>query len=275
MAESDLSTLLQLLQQQQPTVSTISVKLPEFWTKSPEVWFARVEAQFNTRGISQDQTKYDYVVSSLDINTAEEMQAVLTNPPDDEKYKTLKSALIQTFGKSQLQKDFELLNLSGIGDRRPTALLRKINALNDDPKTLKRALFLSNLPADIKCILASQNFSDLDQLALAADRIWETKSTTAVSAIVNQTISGGAQSMSEGGFAASSGGATFESGSQLPNIDAINKRYRPNQHQRNGPAPVNSQRFVCFYHTKFGPKARRCQPGCSFALPSGNVKASS
>ena len=114
-------------------VHAVSVKLPEFWMKSPEVWFARVESQFGTKGITQDQTKYDHVVSALDINTADEVQSVLLNPPAMNKYDTLKRALIKTFGKSQAQKDAELLNLNGLGDRRPTALMRKINALNDDP----------------------------------------------------------------------------------------------------------------------------------------------
>ena len=127
----------------------MSIKLPEFWTKSPEVWFARVEAQFGTKGITQDHTKYDYIVSALDVNTAEEVQSVLINPPAENKYNTLKKALIKTFGKSQAQKDAELLNLNGLGDKRPTALLRKINAHNDNPQTLKRALFLAKLPSPI------------------------------------------------------------------------------------------------------------------------------
>ena len=42
----------------QPNISAV---LPEFWTTSPEVWFARVEAQFGTKNISTNQTKYDYV----------------------------------------------------------------------------------------------------------------------------------------------------------------------------------------------------------------------
>ncbi|GFR95844.1 retrovirus-related Pol polyprotein [Elysia marginata] len=58
---------------------------------------------------------------------------------------------------------------------KPTALVRKINALNDDPQTLKRALFLSNLPSDIRSILAGQDFIDIGKLAEAADRIWETR----------------------------------------------------------------------------------------------------
>ncbi|GFN96787.1 Pol polyprotein [Plakobranchus ocellatus] len=117
----------------QPNISAVSLKLPEFWTTSPEVWFARVEAQFGTKNISTDQTKYDYVVSALDVKTAEEVQDVLVNPPDANKYSVLKRALLKAFGKSQAQRDNELLNLNGLGGRKPTAVLRKINALKLSP----------------------------------------------------------------------------------------------------------------------------------------------
>ena len=102
------------------------------------------------------------MVSALDFKTAEEVHDVLVNPPQTDKYHSLKCALIKAFGKSQTLRDYELLNLNGLGDRKPTALLRKINALNDDPQTLKRARFLSNLPADVCTIISGQEFSDLD-----------------------------------------------------------------------------------------------------------------
>ncbi|GFO30143.1 transposon ty3-g Gag-Pol polyprotein [Plakobranchus ocellatus] len=179
----------------QPNISAVSLKLPEFWTTSPEVWFARVEAQFGTQNISTDQTKYDYVVSALDVKTAEEVQDVLVNPPDANKYSVLKRALLKAFGKSQAQRDNKLLNLNGLGDRKPTALLRKINALNDDPQSLKRALFLSNLPADIRSILAGQDFSDIQKLAEAADRIWETRGLAPILAPLHAQASGKGQSI--------------------------------------------------------------------------------
>ncbi|GFN87946.1 Pol polyprotein [Plakobranchus ocellatus] len=236
----------------QPNISAVSLKLPEFWTTSPEVWFARVEAQFGTKNISTDQTKYDYVVSALDVKTAEEVQDVLVNPPDANKYSVLKRALLKAFGKSQAQRDNELLNLNGLDDRKPTALLRKINALNEDPQSLKRALFLSNLPADIRSILAGQNFSDIQKLAEAADRIWETRG-----ACVQQVIH------------------TADSSPPAPvTIEAVSRpRFQP---QRRPGSKAPSTQAVCYYHLKFGPQARRCQPGCKFLslLPSGNDNAS-
>ncbi|GFO33314.1 hypothetical protein PoB_005981900 [Plakobranchus ocellatus] len=97
---------------------SVSIKLLEFWSSSPEVWFARVEAQFDTKNITQDQTRYVYVVSALGVRTAEEVQDVLVNPPDADIYATLNNALIKAFGKSQAQRDNELLNLNGLGDKK-------------------------------------------------------------------------------------------------------------------------------------------------------------
>ena len=225
-------------------VSADSLKLPEFWINSPEVWFARVEAQFGTKNITEDQTKYDYTVSALDFRTAEEIQGLLINPPDKNKYIAIKTALIKAFGKSQAQKDLELLNLGGLGDRRPTALLRKINALNDDPITLKRALFLLNLPTDIRSILAGQDFPNIDKLAEAADRIWETRASS------NPVLAECAHT---------------------DQINAFSRPFFPNK-QRKPPLRKESPTDICYYHQRFGSKARRCNAGCKFAdlIPQTN-----
>ena len=67
-------------------------------------------------------------------------------------------------------------SLSGLGDRKPTALLRHIRSLNADPATLLRALFLTQLPHEVRQILAASGKTDLDQLAADADRIMEVPS---------------------------------------------------------------------------------------------------
>ena len=238
-------------------IEAVSIKLPDFWHRAPEVWFARVEAQFGTKKITEDQTKFDYVVSALDMVAAEEIQAILLNPPEENKYPAIKQILVKTYGKTQAEKDAELLNLNGLGDKRPTALLRRINSLNDDPQTLKRALFLSNLPADMRTILAAQNIQDIEKLAEAADNIFDAK--TPSMPLVQEVQSETPQQQVPDECNALSGARPK---SYQPRN---NTRPRPHRRFSGGSPAIPSNPNVCFFHSKFGIEARRCQPGCKFA----------
>ena len=241
MADAELLRVLTEKLENIPThsISAVSLKLPEFWTRSPEVWFAKIEAQFNTRQISSDQTKYDYVLASLEVGVAEEIQSILLNPPDSDKYISIKKALLKTYGKSQAERDTELLNLNGLGDRRPTALLRKIENLNNDPATLKRALFLANLPQNMRPILAAQNITDLNVLAEAADRIYETNSASAAISSVESNLQ----------------------------VDAFNFKSKTNPNKSISKPKIGerAQSNICFFHTTFGMKAKKCEANCKFA----------
>lgn len=212
-------------------IQAVTVKLPEFWTDDPEIWFLRAEAQFRAKSITVDQTKFDYVITALDNRAAAEVKAVLVNPPEQGKYNALKTALLNAFGKSQLQKDAELLNISGLGDKKPSAFLRYLESLNNDADTLRRAFFLAQLPSQVRAILAAQKFSNLQELASAADRI-------------------------------------IEANELLPSnsVSALNPRnFRNLQPKYKPKINPSTQPTICYYHKKFGPNARTCRPGCPFA----------
>ncbi|CAI5657481.1 unnamed protein product [Oreochromis niloticus] len=79
-----------------PVAATFAValKLPDFWLHDPPSWFVHVEAQFALRGISADDTKYHYVVASLDRLATRRAMTLLRDPPAQGKYAALKELLM-------------------------------------------------------------------------------------------------------------------------------------------------------------------------------------
>ena len=56
-----------------PTLAAVGMKLLPFWPSDPEVWFAQIEAQFTTRGITVQKNHFNYVMSSLSPEFAMEI----------------------------------------------------------------------------------------------------------------------------------------------------------------------------------------------------------
>jgi hypothetical protein len=52
-------------QQQLASVSAVAVKLPEFWTSDPIMWFWQAEACFRRSNITTSSTMYDHVLMKL------------------------------------------------------------------------------------------------------------------------------------------------------------------------------------------------------------------
>ena len=163
-----------------PEANAVVLKLPSFWTAHPEVWFAQAEAQFHIRGITADQTKYYYLVAALEQDVAGRMLDVLRNPPDDNRYAALKTQLLATFGLTRRERAAKLLDLPGLGDRKPSVFLSEMRALSHGHVScmLFEEIFLRQMPDDIRMQLAQEDFADLDALAARADALWHAKTQT-------------------------------------------------------------------------------------------------
>ena len=144
-----------------PTVQAVTLKLPPYWPNDPIVWFAQVEAQFLTRNITSQSTKFAYVISSLQPDIAQEIRDILISPPPTNSYDVLKSELIKRTSASEQKRFDQLLMSEELGDRKPSQLLRRMRQLLGDTN-LENGI-LKRHSADL----------GLDELALLADKILE------------------------------------------------------------------------------------------------------
>ena len=62
--------------------AAVSVKLPPFWADKTGLWFAQAEAQFTIKNITTEKTKYAYVVTMLDSQTAAQAMDIIRTPPE-------------------------------------------------------------------------------------------------------------------------------------------------------------------------------------------------
>ena len=252
MEAEDIAALALAIKNLQPAaqVNAAAVKLPSFWQGNPEVWFKQAESVFSTRNpaITTQQTKFDYVIQALDNNTADRVQNIILNPPDAP-YDKLKAALVSAFGKTQAEKDQDLLNLNGLGDRKPSELLQHMKNLNVDPATLFKALFLAQLPSDVRRILATSEKTDIGDLAAEADRITEISKLTQENQVnATSSVRGSSHRQAPGDFRTGAGGA---------------RTRKPLTTWTTTPG-------MCDYHSTFGDQARKCIPPCKFHTVSGN-----
>lgn len=89
--------------------SRMGLRIPPFWPKDPELWFAELEGQFALSSITDDNTKYAYVLSRIEPRQVRQIKDVITQPPATRRYEAIKKALIQRLSDSQAQKIRQLL----------------------------------------------------------------------------------------------------------------------------------------------------------------------
>ena len=74
-------------------------------------------------GIVTEDTKYYYILASLDQDTATRLLDLLNNPPEEGKYQTIKARLLDTFDLSKLVKASQLLHMHPLEAAKPSELM--------------------------------------------------------------------------------------------------------------------------------------------------------
>ena len=230
----------------QPAGFAASVKLPEFWQSDPAAWFQHVEALFHLRRITEDDSRYFLVVAALDQHSTRRVMQLLRDPPRHGKYAALRQLLLRRYSLSAAERADKMLSLPGLGDGSAVDLMDSMLSLlgSDVGGFLFPHIFLRQLPPPVRAALANSPClaaSDYRGLAEEADRVLLATRRFSVQGVSSDPRQPTAEGEDPAVVAGVSG-----------------------RRQRGG--------ALCFFHQRYGSKARRCVPPCTFEV-SGNARA--
>lgn len=254
----------------------VGVRVPPFWIEKPNIWFAQIEAQFNLARITDDNTKFYYVLAHLDGQYSATVEDIIENPPSTGKYEKLKSELIKRVSISRQKKVKQLLQSEELGDRKPSQFLRRLQQLAGPnmPDEFIMDVWTSRLPNNLQTIIASQPNMALQDLAELADRVHDIAPSQPQLAVASISRLESAMDVMARQIT-----ALTKQVSELTtqNFDRARPRHRQRPRQRSHSnsrrSHSNFRKFpICWYHYKFGNKATRCTLPCDYK--SGNETGS-
>ncbi|XP_029162900.1 uncharacterized protein LOC114944905 [Nylanderia fulva] len=163
-------------------VNRVGMRMPEFTSGDPELWFNIIDWSFQAAGITTDATKFGYVLTAIGPRHAMKVRDIIMNPPAERAYETVRCELIKRLSLSQEHKTRRLLKYEEIGDRKPTQFLRHLRGLagNVVGDEVLRTIWLSRLPVYLQPHLVTRVGDTLETLANMADAIVEATRAPAV-----------------------------------------------------------------------------------------------
>ena len=250
-----------------------NLRVPAFDPEEPEIWFALLEGQFAANEIKQDAVKFNLVINNLDIQHSKVVKDVLLKPPEEKKYKKIKSELIKRLTASQEKKVRQLLIHEELGDRKPSQFLRHLQGLAGPkvPEEFLRTIWCNRLPESIQTVLASQPGHSLEQLSDLADRIQEITTPCNVSALATTSLHGTSASSEITELKRMVERLTLKLEEHTRSAQCSSIRSRP-QRQSSGSRSRQRSRSnssyrkypLCWYHAKFGDRAHSCIKPCDY-----------
>lgn len=246
--------------------------------------------------IRSELTKYRWVVANLDPRYASEVIDLIDRQPIESPYSAIRTALIARLSQSRQARLHQLLAGEELGDRRPSQMLRHMRSLDAEiPDDIIKTVWIEHLPEMVRPTIATQLTLPMDQLGQMADNVLEIVGGPRLAAINYQHRSMGIINnhnnnnipinapVNQSQLAAISTPnpqiSTLEGqimnltnqvallvsslrGNQRFNRQSVQSHSRSRSHDRNRP-----ERQLCWFHFRFGGRARRCVEPCGWSGP--------
>ena len=261
-------------------------QLPAFMKDRPDIWFYLIEAEFAALKTRSDDIKYNSTLKALDSDTLRQITDIITTPPANNKYATLKQTVIKRIAQSRQKQMHLLLNDLVLGDKKPSQLLREMKDLAAESinEEMLHNLWVSRLPNTIRPLLVTSDTLKLDALAEMADRLIEVVTLnepvipnppSTVVAVNHQherpktpPLSGLTVQMTELQSAMAFCMKTIldiqKQQQQMRDEARSDRRGRSHSRGRDKDRRSPSQPGLCYYHRRFGQNAERCTTPCTY-----------
>jgi hypothetical protein len=242
-------------------VSRVAIKIPPMWKNNVELWFTSIESQFVVSGISNELTKFHYIVSSLDSETlvlvAEIVRTKVTEL--ETPYTTLKERIIAQYESSESARLRALISDLLLGDKKPSHLLYEMQELaaGKIQDSILQTLWLQKLPVSMQQILSAST-DKLEGLAKTADKVAEVSHTFPENVCAIESENARISKLE------------VKIDDLTRTINELQRKLtlnKPKAGQHRERSKSRDRTKVCWYHFKFREKANKCIPPCSF---SGN-----
>jgi hypothetical protein len=245
-------------------VGAVTVTLPTFWTSDPELWFYQANLVFAQSRITRSATKYGLACAKIPVEVLSSIKKTINGltaaTPDP--YEQLRDALTKSHGMSRWHRGFAIMRHPELGDRRPSRMMSDMLALlpaDTEPELLFFCHFLNRLPAYIRDNVAAGNHKTAEDMAEAADRLWDAHSSNPVTSVLEPlaavSLRGRSQSPREG---------------RRRSPDRRSPSRRPADRRRSKSRDTRRRRDedddpdLCFYHNRWGSRAKKCESGCNW-----------
>ena len=226
-------------------------KLPAYVAADPLTWFRAVEACFHIHSVSRKSDKAALVIAALPAKQLQQVSSVIATTSSDQ-YLALKRRLISTDAPSFQDNWERCMALPSLrAGERPSDLYAALTSwLRDDQdpdNPWVRATFIAKMPEDLRIMLLAYPLCTLEELSVFADSLSLSAKRRPSPQVFSMAVD------PELGDASPTPLAT-------PAPPPVLGLRTGKQDSR--PPQVSS---LCWYHQRFGDKAKTCKPGCSRA----------
>ena len=277
-------------------------EIPDFDHKNIEIWIRRVEAAYVRANITSASDKFAFLESKISVNFNPTIDEFLYGDATDARWEEFLVYLKDEYSLSKQQKAATFLDGIKRDGRRPSQHLARINQITKDLTLddLRKESVLRGLPAEVLRVIAprAKTMTAAEAAKMADDHFDKegkslhcSSNAPTVSHVTqsqqpietpppqgeeeDEPINAvGRQSRFTPAFSGSQQRQGRSAGRQYSNFRSKSRNNRGsnanNGNNSNNNNSSNASNFrggnngMCFYHSNFGAKARKCEDPCSW-----------